>query len=156
MGRQGLTAVELLIVGGVAFGLLGGMMLMTADAGNRLWTRMDSQAATMSAAQQVLNRMRADLHAASLAGGLTCQPGDVQFTRFSDGAAIRYQLDVAAGIVRRTVGAATQVLAGNVSAMTFPACANGVVRVSLTTRVVQRQRPTATHTLESQMRIQNP
>jgi hypothetical protein len=156
MGHAGFTAVELLITGGIAFGLVGGMMLMTTDAGSRVFTRTDAQATTMSAAQRVLNRLREDLHAASLAAGATCLPGDLRMTRASDGAVIRYQLDAATETIRRTVGAATSVISGNVSAMTFPACANGVVRVALTTRVVPGRWQTATHTVESQMRIQNP
>ena len=156
MGHEGFTAVELLIVGGIAFGLVGGMMLVTTDAGNRVWARTDSQVATMTATQRVLNRLREDLHAASLAVGATCQPGDLQMTRASDGAVIRYQLDAATETLQRTVGATTSTVSGNVSAMTFPACANGVVGVALTTRVVPRRWQTATHTVESQMRMQNP
>ena len=163
MDRWGFTAVELLIVSGIAFGLVGGMMLMTTDAGSRVWARTDAQVTTTSAAQQVLNRLREDLHAASLAAGVACAPGDISFAQDPDGPTgagppvpYRYQLDAAAGTIRRTVGAATRVIAPNVSAMTFPTCANGVVRVMLTTRVVPRRWPTATHTLESQVRIQNP
>lgn len=155
MGHAGFTAVELLIVGGIVFGLVGGMMFMTTDAGSRVWARTDSQVATMTATQRVLNRLREDLHAASLAAGATCQPGDLRMTRASDGAAMRYQLDAATETLRRTVGGATSVISGNVSAMTF-ACANGVVRVALTTRVVPGRWQTATHTVESQMRMQNP
>jgi len=156
MGRGGFTAVELLIVGGITFGLVGGLMFMTTDAGNRVWTRTDSQVATMAAAQRVLNRLREDLHAASLAAGVTCAPGDISFTRASDSVNIRYQLDAATSTIRRTEGAASAALAGDVSAMTFPTCANGVVRVALTTRVAPRRWPTAPHTLESQMKVQNP
>lgn len=156
MGREGFTAVELLVVSGIAFGLVGGMMFVTTDAGSRVWSRTDSQVATMTATQRVLNRLREDLHAASLAAGATCQPGDLRMTRASDGAAIRYQLDAATETIRRTVGATTSTISGNVSAMTFPTCANGMVRVALTTRVVPGRWQTATHTVESQMRIQNP
>ena len=156
MGHAGFTAVELLIVGGIVFGLVGGMMFVTTDAGSRVWARTDSQVATMTATQQVLNRLREDLHAASLAAGITtCAPRDLQFTRASDGAVIRYQLDAVTGTIQRTVGAAAGVIAGNVSEM-IPTCANGVVRVALTTRVVPGRWQTATHTVESQMRIQNP
>ena len=168
MGHAGFTAVELLIVGSIVFGLVGGMMLMTTDAGSRVWARTDSQVATMAATQRVLNRLREDLHAASLAAGVVCAPGDISFVQNQDpdGAgplppvpvAFRYQLDAATETLRRTVGGATGVLSGNVSAMTFPfpACANGVVRVALTTRVVPGRWQTAIHTVESQMRIQNP
>ncbi|MBI2104995.1 MAG: hypothetical protein HYT90_05405 [Candidatus Omnitrophica bacterium] len=162
MDRLGFTALELVIATGVVFGVMGGLMLMTTDAGNRVWARTDSQVATMTAAQMVLNRMREDLHAASLASlseeELGCDPGAISFRRASDGVVIRYQLDAAAGTIRRTVGAATSVLAPNVSAMTFPTCdaATGVVRVALTTRVAPRRFPTATHIVESQMRVQNP
>ena len=163
MGQEGFTAVELLIVGGIAFGLVGGMMFVTTDAGSRVWARTDSQVATMTATQRVLNRLREDLHAASLAAGVTCAPGDLSFAQDPDGpegplapVTYRYQLDAATETLQRTVGAVTSVISGNVSAMTFPTCANGMVRVALTTRVVPRRWQTATHTVESQMRIQNP
>lgn len=154
--RAGFTAVELLIVSGIAFGLWGGLAFLTTDAGNRVWSRTDAQAATMSATQRVLNRLGEDLHAASLAGGVTCQPDDLSFTRAADGAAMRYRLDAATGELIRTEGAASRTVAGNVSAMTFPSCANGLVQVALTTQVAPRSWPTSTHTLESQFRIRNP
>jgi hypothetical protein len=156
MNARGFTMVELLIVSGVAFGLWGGLALLTTDAGNRVWARADSQMATMSVAQRALNRLAEDLRAASLAGGVTCQPGDISFTQAADGAAMRYRLDAATGELTRTEGAASRVVAGNVSALTFPSCTNGVVRVALTARVASGRWPTATHTLESHIRIRNP
>lgn len=158
MDARGLTAVELLIVSGIAFGLWGGLAFMTTDAGNRIWSRTDSQMATMSSAQRALNRLTEDLRAASasLPAPPTCLPGDITFYRSSDGAAMRYQLNAATGNLTRTAGATSGVVAGNVSAMTFPTCANGLVRVTLTTQVVSPRWPTATYTLDSQVRIRNP
>ena len=156
MNARGFTAVELLIVSGIAFGLWGGLALMTTDAGNRLWSRTDSQMATMSAAQRALNRLTEDLRAASLAAPVTCVPGDITFTRSSDGAAMRYQLNAAAGTLTRTEAGTSRVVAGNVSALTFPSCANGLVQVALTTQIVSPRWPTATYTLNSQIRIRNP
>jgi len=156
MNARGFTAVELLIVSGIAFGLWGGLALMTTDAGSRVWSRTDSQMATMSAAQRALNRLTEDLRAASLAAPVTCLPGDITFTRSSDGAAMRYQFNAATGNLTRTEGGVPRVVAGNLTALTFPTCANGLVRIALTTRVAPANRTPATYTLDSQVRIRNP
>ena len=156
MDARGFTMVELLIVSGIAFGLWGGLAFMTTDAGNRLWSRTDLQMATTATAQRALTRLSEDLRAASLAAPVTCQPGDITFRRSRDGAAMRYRLDAASGLLTRTEGGVSRVVAGNLSALTFPSCANGLVRVALTTRVAPANRTPATYTLESQVRIRNP
>ena len=156
MDARGFTMVELLIVSGIAFSLWGGLALITTDAGNRVWSRASTQMTTMSAAQLALSRLTEDLRAASLAAPVTCQAGDITFRRSRDGAAMRYRLDAATGLLTRTEGGVSRVVAGNLSALTFPSCANGLVQVALTTRVAPANRTPATYTLESQVRIRNP
>jgi len=156
MNTRGFTMVELLIVSGIAFSLWGGLALMTTDAGNRVWSRADTQMTTMSSAQIALNRLTEDLRAASLAAPVTCQPGDISFTRSSDAAAMRYQLNAAAGTLTRTEAGTSRVVAGNLSALTFPTCSNGLVQVALTARVAPANRIPATYTLNSSVMIRNP
>ena len=156
MDTRGFTMVELLIVTGVAFSLWGGLALITTDAGNRVWSRADTQMATMSSAQLALGRLTEDLRAASLAAPVTCQPGDIRFTRSSDGTAMRYQLNAATGALTRTEAGVSRVVASNLSALTFPTCTNGLVQVTLTTRVAPVNRTPATYTLNSSVRIRNP
>lgn len=155
MGREGFSLVEVLVVSVIAFSIWGALALVTTDASNRVWARTDSQVAAMMSTQQVMNRLREDLHAASSAVGATCQPGEISFARASDGTPIRYRLDAATGMLTRTEGAIAKVVGGDVASLAFPSCAD-VVRVALTTRVASRRWPTATHTLESQIRMQNP
>ena len=163
MDARGFTTVELLIVSGIAFSLWGGLALMTTDAGNRVWSRTDLQTATMSAAQIALNRLTEDLRAASLAAPVACLPGDITFSRDPDGPGgplppvpMRYQLDAATGILTRTEGLASRIAGGNISALAFPSCANGLVQVQLTTRVAPVNRTPATYRLDSYVRIRNP
>ena len=160
MDHRGMTLIELMVAGGVVFVVLCGLTYSIATTGDNVWARTDTLLAAMTPAQQAINRITEDLHAATLAQPVTCAAGDLQFTRKVAGAdrAIRYQLDAATGMLSRTEGLnPAQVVAANISALTFPTCnVNGVVQLSLTARVVPRRGPVVIQTLASQVLIRHP
>lgn len=152
--RRGFTLVELVLVAVVVIVVIGGMVLALAQISRQVWVRTDTHLATVTAAQQALDRLSEDLRRAHQAG-LTCGAGQVTFTPLAGGGAITYLLDASGNLVR-TQGPVSQIMAAQLSSFA-PSCAGELVRVQITSAVgMQGGVGIASQTLSSQIWVRNP
>lgn len=82
MSRNGFTLVEVLIVG-LVLSLVGGAILVLAQTARQVWASTDARLATMTIAQQAINRLTEDLRKAC-ASTVACPAGELQFKRSPD------------------------------------------------------------------------
>jgi hypothetical protein len=166
-GARGFTIVELLIVGGVVFILLGGMTLVLSESGRRLWIQSDAEIVTLSDAQRALMRINEDLRNArqanlscTTAATATCTtPPCLEFDPAGGGGRLTYQR-TAGGLLTRSVGGATQTVGSGLSGF-LPTCqANGLVKLLVAAQVTGTDGGVpyivSNRVLLSQVHVQNP
>ena len=167
--EQGITLVEMLIVSLILGVVVGGLGMVLAETGDRVWARTDGQLTTLSEAQLALDRFTKDLRMARQP--VTCNAdGSLTFTQLiSDpvthqlvaGPVMTYQCQgcttTSSGTLTRIAGAgaAPQVMASGLTSFTGTCLSTDLVKVALTSLVNTRQGP-LTHTLESEVWVRNP
>ena len=155
--EQGMTFVELLIVGLIVALVINGMAFALATSGKNVWLRTDSRMTSLSAAQRALNRLSEDLHRASQAT-LNCSTANtVTFTPVGAADPVTYTLNSANNTLTRTDTLGTQVVAGYIRAFA-PACQpnNPLVQLQLTARVPMVQNTFLDQPLATQVRVVSP
>lgn len=156
MTQRGFTLVEVLVVT-VVLTLLGGMALVFAGSGQKVWLLTDSRVTAMTQAQIALNRLTEDLRRGRQSTLQCTINGALSVTQL-DGTAITYHCegcdDTNSGTLVKEVNATPQVVAGDISAVSFTCAPNGIVNLFVTTRA--RTLRGATQTLTSQVWVKNP
>ncbi len=163
----GLTLVEVLVVSATFLVLIGGISLVLASSGQRVWNRTDAQLVSITQVQQGLNRLSEDLHRASQTG-LVCNPANPPPPSLSfcvngacpGGTRVTYQCTscnaAGQGTLLRTEGAnPARIVATRISAFT-PSCqAGGVVQIVLSTQGTTPQ-GVGSQSVQTQIFVQNP
>ena len=178
--ERGLTLAEILVVSAVVATSVGGLTMVLVDAGGRVWTRTDGQLTTLSHAQSALDRLTQDLYTARQP--VTCSAGgSLSFTKLVRNAATQQLIagpvvtyscvgcsSTAPGTLTKVEGTgAPQVMASGLTGFTSTCLSEGLVRITLTSRVNTGQgafTPTCDpsawtnpcYTLESQVWVRNP
>lgn len=162
MDDQGFTLVELLVVGVVVFGLIGGITLVLAQSGNRIWGRTEAELTNMTNARTALSRIGQDVRLASQACFAVCGADALSLARKSDDVCdeatrVTFTRDAGTRQLRRTpAGQAAQVMAGGLTGFA-PICQpNGLIRIQVTVDGPAGRSQAAPYALESQIFAQNP
>lgn len=159
-GRRGFSLVELLIVGVIMFGLLGGMAYVIIQTGTSVWGRTDTRLASLETVQRAMGRVRQDLNQARQAT-LTCsavaEQLDFDPIPTIGGPHVTYRRNAQTNqLIRTPQGQVGQVVAGGVTRFTPLGCAAGLVTLEITARVVTADQAVSTQTLKSQLMVRNP
>jgi len=153
--RRGLTFVEVLLVT-LIVGMVGGILLMVATSGQSAWLMTDAQLLTLTETQRALDRVSEDLRQACQST-VSCPAGAGQLVFKQSPAcadpAITYSLS--GTNLTRQVGTAVPVtIATGVTGFAVPACAGGLVNLSLTAQATTPNGRTLTQTISSQVWVQ--
>ncbi len=141
----GFTFVEMLIVT-VVLMLIGGMAIVMAQTGPRVWTHTSSRLASITNGQRALDRVIGDLRAASSASVNCAPPAPNELTFTQLGAPVSYDLN-GTNLLKNG-----RVIAGDLSTFRCTRFADGHVRIEVGVRVDA----STVRTLTSQVWVRQP
>ena len=156
---RGYTLAEMLVVVAVIGVVLGGILPVFTDSGQNVWLKDHAEWVGQTESQRVVDRLTEDLRTAS-AATVNCA-GAPNTLQIGGGAnLIQYgytpPAGVGNGVLSRTQGGTTVVLADHLANFTLPVCADGLIRVQVTSQGRAGRGWTVPQTVSTSIWVQSP
>ena len=156
---RGYMLAELLVVTVIIGLVLGGILIVVTDSGQNAWLKGHAEWVGQTESQRVVDRLTQDLGTASAA---TVNCAGAPNTLLIGGGANMIQYDytppagVGNGVLSRTQGGTTVVLADHLTNFTLPMCVNGLIRIQVTSQGRAGRGWTVPQTVSTSIWVQSP